>query len=80
MTPRERDPMVWAAAYALARQADYQAAYSAADGPHEQRHAQATTLADVSVRDHEAQADAAVMALHPDNTYATPSGSLWRVR
>lgn len=83
MTPRERDPQVWAAAYALARRDDYQSSYSACDGTPSARHAFAKEHTDACAPRHIALADAAVMALHTSDgsghsTRAYPNGTITR--
>lgn len=64
MTPRERDPQVWAAAYSDFFNRALAAAYSAADGGPDER--MAAAIAAVDVERCKLVADAAVMALHPD--------------
>lgn len=76
MTPRERDPQVWAAAYSDFFNRALAAAYSAADGGPDER--MAAAIAAVDVERCKLVADAAVMALHPDGTYTAPDGTVLR--
>lgn len=82
MTPRERDPLVWAATYADARGRLHESLYSASEGTPEERHR--ITLATMYTGRDTIEpriveiADAAVMALHPDGTYTAPDGTVLR--
>lgn len=73
MTPRERDPLVWAATYGAAYAAAYHEGFSIAEGAREERAAQALTFIDVDRC--KTIADAAVMALHPGDTFTAINGA-----
>lgn len=69
MTPRERDPAVWAATYAAFFVRTLDSAYSAADGSTpDERMAAALPMVDPAACSR--IADAAVNALHPEDTSA----------
>jgi hypothetical protein len=65
VTPRERDPAVWAATYGAGWNDLYRRAYSVADGHPEERH-RIALLAIQHAPDLIEMADAAVLALHPE--------------
>lgn len=77
MTPRERDPAVWAATYAAAFMRTLTSAYSAAYGSTpDERMAAVLPMVDPAACSR--IADAAVVALHPDGTYTAPDGTVLR--
>jgi hypothetical protein len=74
MTPRERDPQVWAATYGAALAADFARLYEVADGNGHEKHAHALSQVAQFAPLYVLLADAAVMALHPDGTSANLGG------
>lgn len=80
MTPRERDPMVWAATYAAAFARELYLVFQATDGTTRERRASALSTMQLPhvVATLTTEADAAVMALHPEGTYAWPSGRVMK--
>lgn len=62
-TPREREPMVWAATYAAAFLREYAGLYAYAEGGAGQRHAEALAVVKWNMPLHREVADAAVLAL-----------------
>lgn len=79
MTPRERDPAVWAATYAAAFMRVYEGFHTASDVPHsELRVRESAARTGECVEALVCIADAAVTALHPDGTYTAPDGTVLR--
>jgi hypothetical protein len=68
MTPRERDPLVWAAAFGAAFVSTFEAVYRAICGPHEVRQAAAREQA---TEEATALADAAALAARPEPPTST---------
>ena len=74
MTPRERDPQVWAAAYGAMFVNDVARLTDAADGNGQEKHQRALEQATRFAPVYALTADAAVMALHPDGTTCASNG------
>ncbi len=78
MTPRERDPQVWAATYGTCFVTGHRDAFDETDGGTPEDRTMAA-LDGVDVDRCKMVADAAVMALHPNGTFTAINGVTFAV-